>query len=61
MAGISKNEIVWLHGQDKDGNLKYIITSNADRSWYYIYNKDYQKLGKAKTPTELEKKHFNIE
>lgn len=61
MARISKNEIVWLHGQGEDGNLKYIITSNTDRSWYYIYDKDYQKLGKAKTPTELEKKYFNIE
>jgi hypothetical protein len=61
MARISKNEIVWLHGQGEDGNLKYIITSNIDRSWYYIYDKDYQKLGKAKTPTELEKKYFNIE
>lgn len=61
MARISKNEIVWLRGQDDDGNLKYVITSNTDKSWYYIYDKDCQKLGKAKTPTELENKYFNIE
>ena len=61
MAGISKGEHSIVRGQDENGNLKYILTTNADVSWYYIYDKDYQKLGKAKTPTELEKKYFNIE
>lgn len=61
MAGIAKNEHSIVRGQDENGNLKYILTTNADKSWYYIYDKDYQKLGKAKTPTELEKKYFNIE
>lgn len=55
---ISKNETVWLYGQDGNGNLKYVITSNSDRSWYYIYDKEYNKLGKARTPTELEGKYF---
>ena len=60
MGKISKNETSILIGFDKNHNLNYTITVNADGSWYYIYDKDYNKLGKAKSPPELEKKYFNI-
>ena len=55
---INKNETVWVTGFDSSGNLKYVITSNADRSLYYIYDKDYKKLGKAKNPVDLQTKCF---
>lgn len=55
---ISRNEIKWVSGLDKNGNLRYTITSNVDRTWYYIYDKDGNKLGKAKNPNELEEKYF---
>lgn len=58
---IGKNELLWVTGLDKDGNLKYVISSNPDRSWYYIYDKDFKKLGKAKTPIELKEKYFGKE
>ena len=58
MSAISKNETKWVFGYDTDHQLKYTITSNADRSWYYIYDKDNKKLGKAKTPPELYKKYL---
>lgn len=60
MGKIGRNEVVWLSGRDVNGNALYTITSNTDRTWYYIYDKDNNKLGKAKTPTELEEKHFGI-
>lgn len=53
---ISKSETVWLSMKDTDGNLVYTITSNADRSMYYIYNERLEKIGRAKSPDELERK-----
>lgn len=58
---INKNETLWVTGLDESGNLKYVITSNADRSWYYIYDKDCKKLGKSKVPTDLQEKYMNGE
>ena len=58
---IGKNELLWVTGYDVNGNLKYVISSNPERSWYYIYDKDFKKLGKAKTPTELQEKYFGKE
>lgn len=55
---INKNELLWVTGLDESGNLKYVITSNADRSLYYIYDKDCKKLGKAKSPVGLEEKYM---
>ena len=57
-SNISKNELLWVTGYDANGNLKYVISSNPERSWYYIYDKDFKKLGKAKTPDELKEKYF---
>ena len=39
----------------------YVITAKEDRNWYYVYEvKDNKatKLGKGKTPTELEEKYI---
>lgn len=57
---ISKNEIAWVHLCNKNSEVEYIITSNSDCSWYYIYDKSYSKLEKAKSPLELEKKYLEI-
>ena len=60
MGKIGRNERAILIGNDDKSNLYYIITVSLDGSWYYIYDKDYKKLGKAKDPTELEEKYFGI-
>lgn len=61
MNCIGKNEKQWVTCRDQHGNLKYVITSNSERSWYYIYDNNYKKLGKAKAPTELQQKYFGEE
>lgn len=60
MGKIGRNEHSILTGRDEKSNVRYIITESLDGSWYYIYDKDYKKLGKAKDPTELEEKYFGI-
>ena len=58
MTGIPKNERVWER-ITTSANKKYIITSSADRSTYYIYivNADKaKKLGKDPSPKVLEAK-----
>jgi hypothetical protein len=58
---IGKSEIRWMSAYDIDKNLRYVITSNKDRSVYYIYDKDLKRLGKGANPTELERKFFDKE
>ena len=58
---INKNERLWVTGLDESGNLKYVITSSADRSVYYIYDKDCKKLGKGRNPVALHSKYFGGE
>ena len=53
MMKIPNNEKLWLTITDENNNIFY-ITSNKDRSLYYIYSEKDGKLGKAKTPVELE-------
>ena len=60
-VSIGKNEVRWVSVYDINRNLRYAITSNKDRSVYYIYDKDFKKLGKAKTPDELKEKYFGKE
>ena len=55
---INKNELRWVTGLDSNGNIQYVITSNQDRSLYYIYDKDGNKLGKSKVPTDLKEKYI---
>ena len=55
----SKNEICWVSAYDKERKLKYVITSNKDRSMHYIYDANYKKLGSNPNPNVLEEKYFN--
>lgn len=55
-----KGEIVWTGYYDRDGNLRYVITSKEARDCYFLYEAKgdaLAKLGKAKEPTELVKKY----
>lgn len=54
---ISKSELRWVGIFDTKGKRKYTITSNKDRTLYYIYDENNNKLGKSKSPVELEKKY----
>lgn len=59
---IPKAEIQWTQYQKEDGTPTHIMTSNEPRTLYYLYeikNNDYVKLGKAKSPIELEEKFLN--
>lgn len=58
-GAIGKGERSWVSAYDVNNNLKYTITSNKDRSVYYIYDKDFKRLGRGKNPLELEKKFFD--
>jgi len=56
-----KNETVWLSYANKKGETIYILTSKPDRDYYFLYEVDAQsgdtkKLGRAKSPIELENK-----
>ena len=55
-----KDEIVWTGYYDREGNLRYVITSKETRDSYFLYEAKGDalvKLGKAKEPTELVKKY----
>lgn len=54
-----KGEIVWVTYLNCDGRPRFIITSRPARDFYYLYEADngtFQKLGKSKSPLELEQK-----
>ena len=55
---IGKDETRWVSYYDTDGNLQYVVTSNKDRTVYYIYDESYNKLGRGKSPLELQKKYM---
>lgn len=65
MKNIPKDEIRWVSYKTVSGETKYTITSKLSRDCYYLYEhkKDgdgcAERIGKAKTPIELENK-FNI-
>lgn len=56
-----KDEIVWCSYYSKSGDMKFIMTSKPQRDFYFLYeiegDNTLRKLGRAKTPKELEKKH----
>lgn len=61
---LSKGEKICENYLDLQGNLRFIITSNQMRDTYYLYEvaeEGYNKLGKAKSPTELRNKFKIIE
>ena len=55
-----KNEIVWTE-YVVNGVPRFIMTSKESRDYYFLYNVgedgSVEKLGKARTPTELEEKY----
>ena len=55
---IGRNEIKWVSAYDKDHNLKYVITSNKDRTVHFIYDAYMKKLGSNPNPNVLEEKYF---
>lgn len=53
-----KGETVWVSYINRNEELLFIITSKPIRDFYFLYevvNGEFKKLGKAKTPIELEK------
>lgn len=55
-----KGETIWVTHHDAQGDVKYIVTSNKDRTSYYLYRLvggELQKLGRGKNPAELEDKY----
>lgn len=53
---IPSNEVLWVTIINGDGN-NYYITSDQYRNYYYIYDFEYNKLGKNVDPIALEKKY----
>lgn len=55
-----KGEVVWVSYYDAGGALRYILTSKPTREYYYMYEvgdgNSLTKLGKSKSPPELEEK-----
>lgn len=54
-----KGEIVWTGYYNKAGTLLFIITSKESRDYYYLYeyrDDAFNKLGRAKSPVELEER-----
>ena len=63
MMKYPKGETVWVSYYNCQKELRFIITSKPLRDFYFAYeviNGEFQKLGKAKNPQELELK-FKIE
>lgn len=60
IPGIPRTEILWVTYTRTDGETFY-ITSKPIRDYYYCYHLvggKAVKLGKARTPPELEEKYF---
>jgi hypothetical protein len=58
-----KGEIVWIDYYDKDHNLRYILTSKEMRDFYFLYELKegkFIKLGKDRSPWELERKFVKL-
>lgn len=55
-----RGEIVWVGYHDAGGTLRFFLTSKPTREMYFLYEVNdgtYKKLGKSKSPPELERKH----
>ena len=54
-----KGERMWVGYYTKDHNLLFIVTSKESRDFYYLYelvDGSFKKLGRAKSPQELEER-----
>lgn len=57
-----KNELRWTAYTNIDGEIIFRMTSNLSREIYYLYefiDNEFKKVGRGRTPIELEEK-FNI-
>ena len=58
-----KGEEIWVSYHKADGTTVAILTSKPARDFYFLYevkpDNTLNKLGKSKSPTELEEK-FNV-
>ena len=60
VKGIPKTERIWVKRITEKGET-YYITSKDTRDYYFLYKMDGDKavkLGKAKSPLELEQKYI---
>ena len=60
VSGIPKTERIWVKRITEKGET-YYITSKDIRDYYFLYKMDGDKavkLGKAKSPLELEQKYI---
>lgn len=61
MQTIPRTEHIWLTNTTASGEVFYITSKENSRDTYYIYRKTdsgVEKLGKGKSPPELEKKYI---
>lgn len=60
---IPKNEVSWVTYLNIKGDPVFVITSKSSREYYYLYeilkDESLVKLGRDRSPAELEKK-FHI-
>lgn len=62
--GIPKSEKIWVKRITVSGEVYYITSKENDRGVYYLYKMNGDKavkLGKSKSPTELEQKYIDGE
>lgn len=61
VSGIPKTERIWVQRTTGDGSVYYITSKENDRSYYFLYKMDGDKavkLGKAKSPLDMESKYI---
>lgn len=54
-----KSERTWVGYYDRNSRLLFILTSKESRDYYFLYeliDGCFKKLGRAKSPKELEEK-----
>ena len=63
ITGIPKTEQIWVKRTTSKGEI-YYITSKENRDFYFLYKEENGKavkIGKAKSPLELESKYIDKE
>ena len=62
IKGIPKSEKIWVKRISEGGGLYYTTSKIDDRSYYYLYkitDGKAVKIGKSKSPAELEEKYID--
>lgn len=60
---LPKGEILWVSYHNRKGDVMFILTSKQVRDYYYLYeitDAGLKKLGRERSPSELEEK-FNVD